>query len=356
MRILHVTRNLEVGGLERLVVDLAAEQVRAGHNSTIVEVCNSTGERIAPSDDVSRRTSSLWRVLRMARPDVVHAHNTLALRRSILPCMVMRIPLVMTKHGMSFSEGIRSLAYQCPKHVACVSEEIHQRLVKVVPSMQRRSSVVYNGVSIDSIAVSDRDQARKVLGLTPGCKAFVWVGRLAPEKGLDTLIEAAVRCRQYSAWKLFLIGEGVLRKALSDHVSRFGMQDRIFFMGNRNDVRDYLHAFDVFVMPSLTEGLPMALLEAAAARLPLLVSDVGAMPRVVRNQNGWVLPPGDLEALASLMGEVCQFDRVLLQRMGARSMDVVRTLYSISVCAQEYLNLYHRALHRTMGGVGAIAR
>jgi glycosyltransferase involved in cell wall biosynthesis len=359
LRILHMTRNLEIGGLERLVVDLAACQAQSGHRSAIMELCEPMVERIAvprivvhidfkrdPGSGPCRSWSGLYRAIQDFRPDVVHAHNSLALRRAVLPCLLGGIPVIMTKHGMDLVSGIGGLVYGGARYIACVSEEIHRKLTDTYPSLSKRAEVVPNGVSFESVGRLRREQVRAELKLGSECLAFLWAGRLVREKELDVLIEG-FRRTQTQAWRLFLIGDGPLRCQLQEQARASELHDRVIFMGRRCDVRELLKGFDVFIMPSISEGLPMALLEAAAAGLPVIVSDVGAMPTVTRNRNGWVVPSGNAAALAACIGTACGLRFEFLRDMGQRSSELVRERFSIDTCAERYGEAYERFLRPT---------
>jgi len=127
-----------------------------------------------------------------------------------------------------------------------------------------------------------------------------YVGRLSEEKGLQYLIEAGLLLKgQGEAFKILIIGDGSKRKELEDLAKGKGLENEIIFTGFQNDVEKWLPALDVFVLPSLTEGTPMALLEAMSAGIPPIASAVGGIPKVVEDGvNGFLVAPGDFRMIS----------------------------------------------------------
>lgn len=355
MRVLHVVRNLEVGGMEQFLVDLANEQIAQGVEVGVHEIAVSRSARIAlpnglvnfpasAADGNIRLMISLVRVFQQFKPDVVHVHNTLALRHCIIPCLCFGKPIVMTKHGMEFYGGLWRWLYRWPDHLVCVSGQVHEQLLVSQPVMRSRSSVILNGVGKADSRPGNRGHWRQQFNLDSNTRAFVWVGRMVKEKGIASMIDAFAARRDDPSWRLYMAGDGPLRTESEARVQRAGLGERVVFLGMRNDVRDILPAFDVFLLPSVSEGLPIALLEAAAAGLPLIVSDVGGMPDVVSRGNGWIVRAGDVGQLAGTLESVCGMPVEQLAKMGARSAEVIRDNYSMAVCARRYDEVYRRVL------------
>lgn len=369
MRVLHIVRNLEIGGLERGVVDLSMEQVRQGNAAAICELTGSRGscfdapagvELYGPPARETRmaRFGLLMAALKRFQPDVVHVHNTLSLQNSLLPCMLRRRPVLLAKHGMVFQGGLRGWLYRWPRHVVCVSTPIRGKLITLHPACQERSSVIPNGITMQDPGNSPRETWRQKLNLDTRTRAFVWVGRFVEEKGLDLLLRAFAKLADNPGWTLFLIGDGPLRADIEAQANTLNIGARVRFTGMRQDIRELLPAFDVFVLPSLSEGLPMALLEAASAGLPLIVSDAGDMPTVVCRQNGWVVKAGDEAMLGDCLGRACRAETALLHEMGDRSLLVAGDLFSLQACAARYEYVYRKVAgcdHSAGNGTGGVS-
>lgn len=354
MKILHLVRNLEVGGAERFVLDLAACQVIRGDQVRILTLCPAEGpELVVPAVlrghvlAASGRLGVL-RIMKQIRPDVAHAHNSLTLFRSWLPCGLLGVPLIMTKHGNTFTPGLRGWAYRYPRHIVCVSPEIHAGVLRRYPSMQSRVSVIPNGIGLGFLSRDCEVMTRSQLGIPDGVRAGIWAGRCVAEKGLPALLAAMDKALNHEPTLplvVFLAGDGPLRSSLEREAVTLGVQEHVRFLGLRPDIRDVLPLFDFFVMPSINEGMPIALLEAAAAGLPALVSNVGAMPDIIPDgQCGWVAPAGDPAALAHVLERVARLPETELRTMGRAAADRVRRLFSIEACETRYRQIYQNAV------------
>jgi glycosyltransferase involved in cell wall biosynthesis len=173
-----------------------------------------------------------------------------------------------------------------------------------------RTEVIPSGVDTERFRArpGERAAAKAALGVPAGVPLVGTVGRLEGRKGTDTLIEAArgLAERGIADWRLAIAGEGPLRGDLTALAERLGVRDRVLFVGARSDVREILAALDVFVLPSRTEGMSNALLEAMAMELPVVATAVGGNPEVVTADVAGVLvpaedPPGMAGAVAALL-------------------------------------------------------
>lgn len=365
MTVLHIVRNLEVGGLERFVVDLVEAQRKLGLNPVVLELFPCTGPSVdvpqgvrrigaldAPRGGRAGRWLRVWRALSLFRPNVVHAHNTLSFVNAFPVCFLSRIPVVLTKHGMDFTASGHPWVYGLPAHIACVSGPVHARLLEVCPRMAARSSVVLNGVPVPGPADARRRAAlRAEWELNSAERVFLWVGRMSPEKALTRLLKTFAAVLESAAGdpplRLILVGDGPLRPEVSSQVDALGIAPRVRLAGFRPDVRELVAAADVFLLPSDNEGMPIALLEAMAAGLPAIVTSVGEMPRMVADgENGWVIEPGDSRALRERLAKAAAADDALLRAMGARSAELVRERFSIERSARKYQDVYGSVVNR----------
>ncbi len=318
MRILHVITTLGVGGAEKHLLWLTAGQVRRGHEVRVAwlkgqgELAGAFRAQGVPAEGLP---GPVWRLRRQLavivaafRPDIVHTH---LLKADVLGALVAGragpAALVSSKHNderallrrsVSFVHGRLArrvrLTIALSEHVARFTE----RHGRVDPARIRR---VYYGVD-PALLQPRRDRAavRRELSLPEDAPVLVCVGRLAPQKDHPTLLAALALL---PADVLLLVvggdpfGDGETR--LADLAGRLGLGARARFLGIRHDVPDLLAASDLFVLPSLWEGLGLVFLEAMAVGLPIVASRVSAIPEVVEDgATGWLVPPGDPEALA----------------------------------------------------------
>ena len=172
-----------------------------------------------------------------------------------------------------------------------------------------RTEVIPSGVDTDRFRpdLEARARGRAALGVANGTALVGTVGRLEIRKGTDTLLEAAARLEAagVTRWHLALVGDGPARADLEARAARLGIADRVTFLGERSDVRETLAALDVFVLPSRTEGMSNALLEAQATSLPVVATAVGGNPEVVAaDATGLLVPADDPPAMARAIADL----------------------------------------------------
>jgi glycosyltransferase involved in cell wall biosynthesis len=191
---------------------------------------------------------------------------------------------------------------------------------------------------------------RRKLEVPDGEFMFLSTARLAPDKGLNYLIEAAALLPSKLRFLIFIAGEGPARARLERLVERLRVGHRIRFLGYREDVNDLLAACDLVVLPSLREGLSIALLEALAAGKPIIASDIGSHVEVVGEARAAELvPAGDAAALCKAISSVTG-DRELMGELGVRARALFENRYTEDRMLAAYRDLYRELLERKRGG------
>lgn len=191
--------------------------------------------------------------------------------------------------------------------IIAVSDDTARSFQRTVGHVGGQVTVVCNAVDTDRYpATIDRDAVRAGLGLTPHDHVMTMVGTFKRQKGHVHLLDAASSVSgQLADLHLVLVGDGELAEDVRVRVAALGLDDRVHLLGTRRDVPELLAASDSFVLPSLWEGLPVALVEAMASRLPVIATDVNGTSQVmVAGVTGWLVPPGDADALARAMVEL----------------------------------------------------
>jgi glycosyltransferase involved in cell wall biosynthesis len=335
--ILQVIAPGEVGGLESVVLALAAGQTRHGHRVIVAVVYEpregehpfvtalaaagvTTVPFALPPRAYLRERALIRELCDREKPDVVHTHGY---RPDILHAasrLRRNFATVTTLHGSSrvggsstLHEIAQILLLRRFDAVIAVSRQLASQLrgKRVRPE---RLHVIPNGLS-DRVPVADRSEARARLNLPVDGVVIGWVGRLIPIKGADVFLRA-LRHLDFPL-TISVIGDGSERARLEAMVGPEGLTDRVRFHGTVPEAGRYLSAFDVFVLSSRSEGIPVTLLEAMAAKVPVVATSVGGVPEVVGPEEAIVVPPEDPVALAEAIRSVIRDPAAARRRVEA---------------------------------------
>jgi glycosyltransferase involved in cell wall biosynthesis len=362
--IVHVISPALVGGAESVVNALAQAQHAAGANVAVVALradsspnpmvaaLRSTGvtvhEVVAPHRHYRREVIATAECLVERKAAVVHTHIYHADFVGYLAARRLRLPVIATYHGHTRG-SLRNRVYEWADRrllrrfaaVICVSERNRERLLRAgCPS--HRLAVVRNRPTITSFA--DRVSARAILGIPPDARVVGWVGRLSHEKGPDIASDVA-REALGGAELLLMVGDGPMRPSLTAAMQSDPRPARARLAGAWPNIATLLGAFDLLVISSRSEGLPMVLLEAMAAGVPIVTFAVGGIPEVVDQQSAWVVPAGDQVALARAIREALDRpDDAHARSLRARA--VLDTRFSAREWVAEVDAVYRAVLHR----------
>jgi glycosyltransferase involved in cell wall biosynthesis len=285
-------------------------------------------------------------VCRRERPDIIHLNSPKAALIGRLAGALARVPVrIVSVHGWSFSvPGIPRAAVWADRLVRplatatiCVSE--YDREVGIAAGMCAREHtvVIHNGIDARTFDVSDHGR-RNV-------PVVASVGRLAPQKDPETLIRALAMLdpNSYSA---VVAGSGPNADSVAAQIERLGLTDSVELLGTRDDVAQILGSADVFVLSSIYECLPISVLEAMAAGLPVVATDVGGVPElVVDGETGFIVGSRDPEALANALAKLLA-DRDLRRRFGHAGRARVEAHFGIDRFRRDHVDLYLRELGR----------
>ena len=283
---------------------------------------------------------------------IVHCHGYREDIYGYFASLGKRLSLVGTNHNWIRSNNalriyarIDGYVLRRFQHVVAVSAPIMDELL-AAGLRPENCSLIRNGISVElfenDLSPEPRSPAASPMA-TAGHPQLGIIASLTPEKGHALLLLAFEKLRiEFPTLGLIIIGDGPLRKSLEREVDRAGLQSCVLFAGTRRDIAHLLSAIDVFVLPSLREGLPMALLEAMAAARPVVTTRVGDIPVVVDDGiSGVLIDPGDADAIAFGVARVLNLpDRGAALGKAARA--VVKEKYSSRAMADAYMDLYDR--------------
>jgi glycosyltransferase involved in cell wall biosynthesis len=361
--ILHLSSTSGPGGAEMIVSRLAGALDRSRFRSVVClywpgwlkEQCERQGIETHVLE-IGGMFDFGWvrnacRLVRREGISLIHAHEFTGNTYGSLVAKLAGVPLVATVHGKSYysEQCKRRLAYRAVSRVAtmvAVSEDLKRFITGTVGVPAGRIKVIYNGQEIlPQIRQEEKARLRGEFGLGENESVVGVVGSLYPVKGHEYLLAAVPQVlKTHPRTKFLIVGRGDLDAPLKEEVKRAGLEKQVRFLGFREDVAALLSLMDIFVLPSLSEGLSIALLEAMAAGIPVVATNVGGNPElVVDGETGYSVPPRDADALAAklrlLLGDKC-----LAKKLGENGQKRVQQKFSLQAMADNYQELYESCL------------
>jgi glycosyltransferase involved in cell wall biosynthesis len=299
-------------GWEKQSVDRRVKEAE-GRGVKVIPI-PSLVRRVSPVHDL-RSFFSLWRLMIKEKPAIVHTHTYKA---GILGCWAAKIAgvsiIVHTPHGHVFYGHfgpfatrlfiiIERFTASIMDRIVALSEGERNDYIAFSVSNPDKMVTIHSGVDIDLYmkARISIEEKKRAMGLSPKGLVVGTVGWLLPIKGPIHLLKA-MGClwRSHPEIQLVFVGKGELEEELREETFRMGVYDRVIFLGWRDDIPEIMQVLDIFVLPSLNEGMGRVLVEAMAAGKPIVASSVGGIPDlVIQGENGLLVPAADIKALAS---------------------------------------------------------
>ncbi|MCI0525354.1 MAG: glycosyltransferase [Acidobacteria bacterium] len=363
IKILHVLDSLGVGGMERVVIDVVnhLDQSRFDH----VVCCISRQGEAAPylregirCVDLGKGAGAdylapvkIARLIGEESPDIIHAQSWSGVDALMAKMMAGAARLVHSEHGRNYphihSEPLkRKVARRCLYHLSdavfAISAEVRDYYCRETGFPRERMPVIPNGVDLRRIDGAGGG-ARAELGI--GSEDFVigTVARLDATKDTMTLARAFARLyrlRQGKNLKLLIVGAGDQQAVIENFIAEQGLGAAVIFTGLRHDAPRLYGAMNVFALSSLSEGMPLTVLEAMAARLPVVATNVGAAPELVEEGGtGFLVEPKDDQALAERLARLYS-EPELARRFGEAARRKVEREYSLELMLRRYADLY----------------
>jgi glycosyltransferase involved in cell wall biosynthesis len=295
----------------------------------------------------------LAEILKEEHIDIIHCQKHKPTVYGTLASLISGgIPVITHVHGLARNPKRRFLNWiilKSVRKVIAVSDSVRSDVIKsnwrVDPAKVVTVKNCINLATIDDIAAG-RSDARIKLGIPEGETVFGTVGRLVTTQGQTYLIDAFSEVgKNVPGARLVIIGDGPLFKKLLKKVEKLEISSRVLFTGYRKDVLELIRGFDVFVLPSLAEGLSIALLEAMASRLPVIASNVGGIPEVFGGCHcGRLIPPRDNAALTSAMLEIGSLDKETRKLRGERGRRRIEEEFTSGVMIKNMREIYESVL------------
>lgn len=365
MKILHVIDSSKRGGGQIHVRSLLSALAGSGHELHLASPADGDSfdgldRRGVVIHEIpmtkyprGRNITVLTDLTKRIVPDILHLHGSLAAVWGRLAGMFAKeTAVVYTYHGVHYLReesfprtqvlylADRILAGRADR-IICVSESDRELVIRSGLASPENVRVIRNGIDFREVLESHPDRKESTLDFPEAERIVITVARLHRQKGHEFLMKAAAKVLEdFPQTTFLLVGDGPEKAKLKSLAKRLGIQDQVSFLGEREDVPTLLSMSDLFLLPSLWEGMPLSVLEAAFLRIPMVVSSVAGIEEVLRDgEHALLVPPGDEDALARAVADVLS-GSVDLDSMKEAAARLVEREYSAEKMARETEALY----------------
>lgn len=357
MKIFYGITKSNLGGAQRYVFELAVEAkkqkhdvvVLCGQNGKLVEKLREENIKVTTLDSLDRDISlikefksfgEIVKFLNKENPDVFHINSSKMGGLGVLAGRLVGVKkIIFTAHGWAFNEPrpdwqkilikyFTWLTILLSHKTICVSEKTRNDISNL-PFIKTKLEVIYNGIK--EFSLNEREDKSFTVGT---------IAELHKIKGLDVLLTAWTRFKKKHDAKLVIIGGGEERQNLENMAKNMGILDSVTFKGFVDNAYSFLKEFDIFVLPSRSEGMPYALLEAGMAEKAIVASSVGGIPEIIESgTNGVLVPPDNPEVLFSTLVLLAQ-DKGLRERLGKNLKASIQEKFSFEQMSAKTFALY----------------
>ena len=366
IKILHILHSLQVGGLENGVVNLinSLDSDRFEHAICCISSSGPMANRIQRPLKIyslgkgERKdyllSLKIARVIKKVMPDIVHTRNWGAIDGVVASRLAGVKRVIHGEHGREAADPmgtnsrrnrLRKSLHPLVSRFVTVSGDLKNWLVDVVGIPGEKTVQIINGVdTVKFRPPEDKAKVKVSLGIEPDTFVIGTVGRLDPVKDYRTLLKAFALMRNGAnnriKRRLVITGSGPEEQDLKKRAADLGVIDNVYFLGERKDIPNVLQAMDVYVLPSVAEGISNTILEAMAAGLPIIATRVGGNPELIEeDSNGFLFKPGDHNELEKKLS-LYQSRLPLTMADGCRGRARAEKLFSLSNMVGEYERLY----------------
>jgi len=364
MNILYLTNHLNIGGITSYVLTLAAGLKKRGHN---VYIASSGGELvpkfiaegivylpipIKTKSEISYKILvsrlKLLKIIREKNIDIIHANTRVTQVLSFLIQRAQGKPYVSTCHGFFKKRLFRKIFPCWGDKVIAISASVKEHLMQDFGVKEDKIRVIHNGIDIKKFQIPNsksKIEIKKKLGLSDGPVIGI-VARLSEEKGHSYLIQAMPEViTKIPRAQLLIVGEGRRKAELLNLVRTIGLEKNVFFLPPVMDTQEVLSSLDLFVLPSLKEGLGLAAMEAMVSGLGVIGSDVGGIKSLIQdNYNGLLVRPADTQGLSDAILELLQNPKKI-EFLGNNARTFIEQNFSQEEMVQETEGVYLECLN-----------
>lgn len=379
MKILHVVGDSKYGGASVLILRLVEAAINTGYDVAVLttdqvfkEVLKKNGIEVIPLKCIWRTIHPihdvcgllrLTRYLLREKYQIIHTHTSKGGVIGRLAGWLANVPIIIhTVHGFAFHEQsnnftvrcislVERLVGLCCHKIVTVSHYHRDWALRLGIGNPKKTIAIPNGISPSRTRSTKSGKiVRQELGIADDEKLVLSMGRLAPQKGFEYLIRSCKRVHSSSRFKVVIIGDGPLRTDLEMLSKSLGLCDHVLFLGFRSDVGDLINAADLVTLPSLWEGLSIALLEAMSAGKPIITTDIGSNVEVTdAGHCARLVPTKDHILLAKAISDLLDNSQEC-ERLGHLGYERFRALYTEERMLQSYVKMYQElTAHNSTG-------
>lgn len=373
-KILHLITRLAVGGAQdntfisvakgdrqRFTIHLASHPEGAWRERAlaIADVFHPLPNLVNPINPLldAQALGAIVGLLRQEKYDLIHTHSSKAGILGRIAAKIVGVPVVHTIHGFSFHDfmpwwqrqiyiNLEKAMQPLTDFTVTVSELNRQQGASLGILDLSKSQTVYSGIDFNKLDIPTDIEAMKVaLGIPPGWRSILMVGRLDPQKAPQYLIAAFAQVLEYCPQTiLLLVGEGEQQSQLEAQAAELGIASQVKFLGFREDIPAILQTADIFALSSLWEGLGRAMTEAMLLAKPVVVPDIYGIPEIVHHQEtGLLFPPKDVPQLAKHLVFLLQNPTKAAQ-LGNQARQLTRGLFDAKIMVEQLENIYTKLL------------
>jgi glycosyltransferase involved in cell wall biosynthesis len=366
VNILHIISTLNVGGVENQLAIILGKYDRRklfplvcslSDKGEIGREIEESGIEVIPLNKFGHQFNwtivrDIYKLIKTRDVKIVRTHQyhanlygRLAAWLAKVPCIVASVHNVYTRDRRLHRRIINKFLSGFTDKVVAVSETVKRDILRYDGLMDDKVTVIYNGIDTQRFSDANRNSIRANLGIPLETPVIGTVGRLTIQKGQKYLIDAvAVLTEKFPQILLLIVGDGPVRDDLQNHIKAIGIDKNAIFLGTRRDIPQLLSAMDIFVLPSLWEGLGTALIEAMASGKAVIATDIAPFREVINSEKvGILVPVKDRRAIASSV-ELLLSNKALARTLGRCAKERSFSNFSMDITTNRYVGLFENIL------------
>jgi len=367
IKIIYLITGLKTGGTEIILYKLLKRLDKEKFEPLVISITpiGEIGEKIKKEGFKVLSLNSKFKfdpliifrlisILKKEKPKILHTFLFHANFLGEIIGKICKVPIIISsirseKFGGKLREKLLKYTKVFSDIIVAVSHKVAEEMIRKKIVSKDKVKVIYNGVDLKEFSFQNKDARKKIreeLGINEKQPLLISVGRLVKAKGYPFLIKAMYQLKEkYSDLILIILGEGEDRKKIEDQIKNLKLENNVILLGNKNNVADYLSTADVFVLSSLWEGMPNALLEAMACGLPVVATKVSGIPEIILNEEtGLLTEPQNPSDLTKKIDYLLSLPEKKRKEIGEKARNKIKENFSLDKMVRKYENLYENLL------------